>query len=97
MSEHLRALGDQIRACRIAAELTQRELGERAGIVGKYVSEIERGTRDIPFTRLAAIVEGGLQRQLVLSFQREGTTRNSELPREPHSEARDCCRRRAEV
>lgn len=75
MSEHLRLLGDQIRASRIAAELTQRELGDRAGIVGKYVSEIERGTRDIPFSTLAAIVERGLQRQLVVSFQHQGTIR----------------------
>ncbi len=58
--EALRSIGQMIRARREAAGLTQAELGTRAGIVGKYVSEIERGTRDIPFSTLHAIVEDGL-------------------------------------
>ena len=56
----LRKLGALIRTCRSAAQLTQAELGRRAGIVGKYVSEIERGTRDVPFSTLRAIAEDGL-------------------------------------
>ncbi len=35
-------------------------MGERAGFSGKYVSEIEHGQRDPPFTTLASIVEDGL-------------------------------------
>lgn len=32
----------------------------KAGITGKYVSELERGTRDLPFSTLHALVERGL-------------------------------------
>jgi transcriptional regulator with XRE-family HTH domain len=53
-------LGGRIRMARTEAGLTQADLGRRAGIVGKYVSEIERGTRDIPLSTLVAIVERGL-------------------------------------
>ena len=56
----LRAVGEQIRSARLAANLTQTQLGERAGLVGKYVSEIERGTRDVPLSTLQALVERGL-------------------------------------
>lgn len=66
----LDVLGERIRSSRIEAGLTQRALGERAGIVGKYVSEIERGTRDIPLSTLQAIVERGLQLELDVVFRR---------------------------
>jgi transcriptional regulator with XRE-family HTH domain len=56
----LGSLGERIRTARTEAGLTQAEVGGRAGIVGKYVSEIERGTRDIPLSTLVAIVERGL-------------------------------------
>lgn len=65
----LRAVGEQIRAARTDRRLTQRELGERAGIVDKYVSEIERGTRDVPFSTLYAIVVHGLELQLDVVFR----------------------------
>ena len=64
----LRTLGEQIRARRVAANLTQDALGKRAGIVGKYVSEIERGTRDVPISTLMALVEHGLGLRLELIF-----------------------------
>ncbi len=66
-------LGEAIRAARLAAGMTQRDLGERTGIVGKYVSEIERGTRDVPLSTLHAIVELGLARRLAITFaERDG-------------------------
>lgn len=65
----LRAVGEQIRARRTDLKLTQSELGERAGIVDRYVSEIERGTRDVPFSTLYAIVERGLELQLDVVFR----------------------------
>jgi transcriptional regulator with XRE-family HTH domain len=70
----LRVLGELIRNRRIASDLTQSQLGKRAGIVGKYVSEIERGTRDVPFSTLHAIVEDGLGRHLDVRF---GETRSA--------------------
>ena len=74
MAEHevFRAVGRRIRAVRMEVGLTQRELGKRAGIGGKYVSEIERGTRDIPLSTLHAVVRG-LGRNLDVVFaQRQG-------------------------
>lgn len=65
----MRALGEQIRLMRIDLKLTQRELGKRAGIVDKYVSEIERGTRDVPVSTLYAIVEQGLDHRLDVVFR----------------------------
>jgi len=56
----LRTIGELIRSRRAAAGLTQEAVGNRAGLSGKYVSEIERGTRDMPISTLLAIVEGGL-------------------------------------
>lgn len=55
--------------------MTQTDLGRKAGIVGKYVSEIERGTRDIPFSTLHAIVEDGLGLHLDVLFA--ATTRSA--------------------
>ena len=69
--ELLRSLGEMIRSKRVAAGLSQRALGERAGIGGKYVSEIERGTRDIPISTLLTIVQPGLHLQLDIAFRQK--------------------------
>jgi transcriptional regulator with XRE-family HTH domain len=76
----LRALGHLIRARRVAAGLTQSELGRKAGIVGKYVSEIERGNRDIPFSTLRAIVEEGLGLSLDVRFEVKSHPRSAPMP-----------------
>jgi transcriptional regulator with XRE-family HTH domain len=81
VKDGLRALGQLIRHRRTAAGLTQEQLGKRAGIVGKYVSEIERGTRDIPFSTLQGIVEDGLALRLDIRFgtATEGGGRGAKL------------------
>ncbi len=80
--EGLRSLGHVIRSHRGAAELTQAGLARRAGISGKYVSEIERGTRDVPFSTLHALVHDGLRRRLDVKFSEPGgQTNGSGLPR----------------
>lgn len=76
----LRALGHLIRARRVAAGLTQSALGRKAGIVGKYVSEIERGNRDVPFSTLRAIVEDGLGLSLDVRFEAKGSHRSTSMP-----------------
>lgn len=76
----LATLGARIRAARGQAGLTQADLGDRAGIVGKYVSEIERGTRDIPMSTLQAIVERGLGMGLEIVFRPKGTGSRGSLP-----------------
>jgi transcriptional regulator with XRE-family HTH domain len=67
---------------RIAAGLTQAELGARAGLGAKYVSEIERGTRDVPLSTLHALVADGLGLELDIRF-RTGKARPADraLPR----------------
>jgi transcriptional regulator with XRE-family HTH domain len=64
----LRSLGQQVRERRAALSLTQDQLGKKAGIVGKYVSEIERGTRDLPVSTLVAVIEQGLGLRLELTI-----------------------------
>ncbi|HYG66325.1 MAG TPA: helix-turn-helix domain-containing protein, partial [Anaeromyxobacteraceae bacterium] len=56
----LSRLGGQLRAMREDRGLTQEEVAARAGFTAKYLSEIERGLRDLPLTSLRAIVEDGL-------------------------------------
>lgn len=61
--------------------MTQHQLGSRAGIGGKYVSEIERGTRDLPVSTLHSIVERGLQLQLDIAIRGKGKPAAAPLPR----------------
>jgi putative transcriptional regulator len=68
----LSQLGDNIRAIRTAAGKTQAQVAERAGISAKYLSEIERGTRDLPTSTLHAIVERGLGLKLDIAFATTG-------------------------
>lgn len=68
----LKSVGTLIRAKRTSAGLTQHALAKRAGLSDKYVSEIERGTRDIPFSTLHAIVESGLGLTLEVGFPAKG-------------------------
>lgn len=68
----LRAVGDQVRTRRLALKLTQHELGKRAGIVDRYVSAIERGTRDVPLSTLYKVVEHGLDLRLDIAFHPRG-------------------------
>jgi transcriptional regulator with XRE-family HTH domain len=94
VSELLAALGRQIRAARSEAGLTQTELGQRAGITGKYVSEIERGTREVPLRTLQAIVSA-LKLHLHVTFERQRPARDSgphSLPRHVEDVARGLVR-----
>lgn len=76
----LRALGEEIRSIRENRKLTQRQVAQRTGIGAKYVSEIERATRDIPFSTLYALVERGLQLRLDVAIREKTTTRTVVLP-----------------
>jgi HTH-type transcriptional regulator/antitoxin HipB len=73
-------LGSRIRTRRTASGLTQAQLGERAGIVGKYVSEIERGNRDLPLSTLIAVVERGLGMDADIVFRPRGTGSRVSVP-----------------
>ncbi len=53
--EELRKLGERIRSYRRARGLTQEALAEKLGLSVAYVSIIERGGRNPPYTTLLAI------------------------------------------
>jgi transcriptional regulator with XRE-family HTH domain len=54
----LRSLGERIKELRIRTGLTQAELGDRAGLSAKYVSELERGLRNPSLATLQRIAGG---------------------------------------
>ena len=64
----LQQLGERLRSLREARGLTQEEVAARAGFTAKYLSECERGLRDLPLTTLRAIVEDGLSSSLARSL-----------------------------
>ena len=47
-------------AAPVPGEERARDLGERAGFSGKYISEVERGLRDLPLSSLRAIAHQAL-------------------------------------
>lgn len=87
-SDFLAAVGRSIRAAREAAGLTQARLGSRSGIEGKYVSEIERGTRNLPLSTLHAIVKKGLGLELEVRLGDAGKPGLVPLPAAIESVAR---------
>ncbi len=61
-------LGHELRRARIAAKLTQAELGERAGVSRRWISQMEKGHLGSEVGRLMSVVRAlGLQ----LQFQRD--------------------------
>jgi transcriptional regulator with XRE-family HTH domain len=52
---HRKLIGDAIRHCRKAAELTQEELAESAELNPKYLGEVERGEKIISIEALLRI------------------------------------------
>jgi transcriptional regulator with XRE-family HTH domain len=48
-------IGQRIRAVRLQMGLTQQRLGERAGLSGKFIGEVERGTKSISIDNLYAL------------------------------------------
>lgn len=67
--------------------MTQARLGSRSGIEGKYVSEIERGTRNLPLNTLHSIVKKGLGLDLQIQLG-EGKAGTPPLPAAIESVAR---------
>ena len=55
--ETLRRLGERVRNLRFQRGFTQQELAEMLGISIAYMSLIERGGRNPPFTTVVAIAE----------------------------------------
>ncbi|MFN8017466.1 MAG: helix-turn-helix transcriptional regulator [Acidimicrobiales bacterium] len=51
------ALGDRLRTLRQAAGLTQEQVAEAAGLHWTYVSQIERGTRNLGYRNIVRLAE----------------------------------------
>jgi transcriptional regulator with XRE-family HTH domain len=56
-AELLSELGDVVRKRRLALDLSQEELASRAGVHRTYLSDIERGARNITITVLARLAD----------------------------------------
>lgn len=56
MSEFLKLVGEQIRTIRKSKGLTQEELAEKSGLSLSYISDVERGTRNISLESLEKII-----------------------------------------
>src|SRR5262245_6396638 len=74
-------LGRRVRALRTLRKLTQEELGEKAGVSGKFVGQVERGAGN-PSLRVLARIAAALGVELweLLRFEEsrpEGTPRNA--------------------
>lgn len=56
-AELLSELGDVVRKRRLALDLSQEELASRAGVHRTYLSDIERGARNITITVLSRLAD----------------------------------------
>jgi transcriptional regulator with XRE-family HTH domain len=56
-TELLSELGDVVRKRRLALDLSQEELASRAGVHRTYLSDIERGARNITITVLSRLAD----------------------------------------
>jgi transcriptional regulator with XRE-family HTH domain len=72
-------IGARLRQLRERADLTQDQVGERAGFGGKYVGEIEKGIRDVPLSTLRAVAEAGLGVRIEAVFA-DGLRRKDAVP-----------------
>lgn len=53
--QFLKRLGERIREQRVAAELTQEELGSRCGLHRTFIGSIERGERNLAILSLRRV------------------------------------------
>lgn len=67
----VRAMGRQIAAERVAADISQETLAERVGITKRSMGRYERGERDIQLKTLSQIAEvlGLLPSQIMLAAE----------------------------
>jgi transcriptional regulator with XRE-family HTH domain len=58
IDNELAALGKNIRRAREKLNISQEELASRCGLHRTYVSDIERGARNLSFSSLLAVAQG---------------------------------------
>jgi transcriptional regulator with XRE-family HTH domain len=66
--EYLLGLGDRIRQCRSARNMTQRDLGDAAGTSSSYIYQIEMGKQNVTLELIWKIANGlGIRLDVLLS------------------------------
>ena len=58
MNPELLALGENIRRLRRSLKISQEELAEKCGLHRTYLSDLERGNRNLSFLSLLAVARG---------------------------------------
>ncbi|MGI8507529.1 MAG: helix-turn-helix domain-containing protein [Solirubrobacteraceae bacterium] len=78
---HLAALGALLRAQRMAAELSLRELAERTNVSNAYLSELERGLHE-PSLRVLRAIASALGTPLASTLAKAGVLGDGEDERQ---------------
>ena len=68
-AERTQSIGALFKSWRIAAQLTQDEVAQKAGTSRSYISKLENDTQAIELKTLSKIVEASLGKRLVLSLE----------------------------
>lgn len=63
------SIGELFRKWRMDAKLTQDEVALKSGTSRTYITKLENGSQDIELDTLYRIVEGGLNKKLVISVK----------------------------
>ena len=58
MNPELLALGENIRRLRRSLKISQEKLAEKCGLHRTYLSDLERGNRNLSFLSLSAVARG---------------------------------------
>jgi transcriptional regulator with XRE-family HTH domain len=84
-----RALGQAIRIARSRRQWTQKDLGQRSGVDQGYISDIERGERDLSFSTQRRLANAlGLSVAQLMQAAEEEQSRQGDLSLHPdHDEA----------
>lgn len=61
-------VGEMLKEARKEAQLTQKQLAEKAGTKKSYISKLENGKGNIQLSTLVRIFEQGLNRSIGLTF-----------------------------
>jgi transcriptional regulator with XRE-family HTH domain len=70
MSDLLKLVGEQLRTIRKAKNLTQEDIADKSGLSFSYISDVERGTRNISLESLEKIIVAlGVMPYEVFSFK----------------------------
>ena len=94
MNTELQALGQNIRRLRQTLKMTQKGLAEKCELHRTYLSDVERGSRNLSFLSLLAVARGlgstisELTRDIRASAAQDPSTANQEVIGRPNDQNR---------